>query len=86
MHEWTIGESAETPTPQDLVRHLRGAIYLARMHVRRLEGAWPDPDERNEHQRRAIAQARSNLASLYIRARQEGVRPWRRATPLTSQS
>jgi hypothetical protein len=67
--------------PPDPARELRGLIYLARMRVDRLEGAWPDKAKRNEHQQRAVAQARRGLALLLREARQEGVTPWRRRNP-----
>lgn len=54
----------------------RGTVYLARLRVRRLEGAYPDPAKRNEYQREAIRQARTIAAATIWRARREGVRPF----------
>lgn len=56
-----------------LAREWRGMVYQARQRVRRLEGAYP-PSSRNQHNDRAIAQARSLAAQLIRQARAEGVR------------
>lgn len=54
-------------------RMLRGSLYLARLRVDRLEGAWPTP---NEMQERALRDARRSLAVAEERAREEGIEPW----------
>lgn len=51
-------------------RMLRGSLYLARLRVDRLEGAWPTP---NEMQQRAIRDARRSLDVIEERVREEGV-------------
>jgi hypothetical protein len=68
----------DVPAFVDLAREWRGRVYLARLRVNRLEGAYPDPSKRNVHQVRAIAQARTYAAATIIAARREGVRPFAR--------
>lgn len=65
-------------TRTDLVRHVRGVIYLEQQRLRRLEGAWPDRASRTPEQRAAIGKQRRLLAEMYLRARREGIQPWRR--------
>jgi hypothetical protein len=74
MIEYTIG------TP-DTARELRGRIYLARLRLNRLEGAWPDHAARLPDQAHAIAQARRGLATLIREARHAGIASPRRARP-----
>jgi hypothetical protein len=68
--------SRDIPARVDQVRELRGRVYLARLRVRRLEGAYPDPAKRNPYQARALAQARTIAAATIWAARHEGVRPF----------
>lgn len=56
-----------------LQREWRGKVYLARLRLNRLEGAWPDPRQRNDHQANAIRQQRTILAATILAARREGV-------------
>jgi hypothetical protein len=68
--------SRDIPERADQVREWRGRVYLARLRVRRLEGAYPDPAKRNPYQARALAQARTIAAATIWAARHEGVRPF----------
>lgn len=64
---------ADAETDVDRTRAIRGSVYLARLRLNRLEGAWPDIRRRTQTQRIAIGQARRALAEVERRAREENV-------------
>jgi len=66
----------DRPTWSDVEpRRMRGDVYLARLRVRRLEGAWADIDRRTPEQAAAVRQARRIACLTILRARAAGVRP-----------